>query len=140
MPPRIITAPVVSNMTGKIGSHICTPVADNTFEHVLSIQSGFTDKIIDSARACVKQALNTGFIGLAVSFGHPDSEREYTRGQISFSSITPSASVSVRAKVQTDSQRNQRSMYFFMFPCYIIFLVKSNTNTAVMIEFYDIFL
>jgi hypothetical protein len=49
-----------------------------------------------------------------VRVGHPVSERAYTRGHTSFSSFTPSLSVSIAAKERREKQNKESKVNIFI--------------------------
>jgi hypothetical protein len=109
--------PAASNITGKIGSHVCIPVTLVISGHEAFLsQRGFTVSIIELFEASRRHELRIKVL-LLLNVGQPVSEREYTRGQISLSSDTPSWSVSVRARVPRKKTKEQkRREYFFIKP------------------------
>ena len=106
--------PFVSKMIGKIGSQDWNQTTFESPGQMPLSQIGVIVLIIFPLfSTSVRQEFRDVTDDDGARTGQPVSERAYTLGQRSFSSDTPSESVSVRAKARLENAKIMR-IYFFI--------------------------
>jgi len=120
-----------SNITGNIGSHDCTQRILLTRGQIFVFvsQIGLTVAIVLPIFSWEERhKFRDVRTGCGDNVGQPVIERAYTRGHISFSSDTPSASVSARASTSPENVKKRRR-YFFIHSDYHKSSSKSKITT-----------